>query len=579
MIVTCPKCHEQVMLPGGVSPNARVRCPLCQEDYLLSEAMDRLPPALQILDPGEPVGGAGGLATYANPYAAPAATGLLDSELAPAASDLGAESAESDWNPAISTMPEQYEMPTPAAPSVRTSSRPRRKPKSAVGEIIKVVLGGVAGLSITQLGLWWFANNDPFDLGKTLGASTTTRFIVPKTFWSTGEGAIPTPAGGVPTKPAAPSGTPTAGGGDSGFNSKVDWNSVVSGKEPARPAAKPAPAPSSELLVGNEEMPAEKPSDPLAFDLGNPLDLDAPGPAAKPAPTVDPSEPSLPDLDAPESPKPASVAKTSPDDPTFAEPASETPAPEKPTPEKPTLEKPTLEKPASAKPTDDPNETEPSTTEPSKPETSTPEPTKPENAKPENAKPENTESPAETVESVDVGAVVAGLGAAGQAWMESKSADKDARRKAADDLYAAFLHVSEALAKVDDNDEQLDKAVGEVNRHLASLTEDAIVEKALTRFGSNAFDATDRKTTAIALLGTVQGTKQEGSMFTTEIVVALKEPRTIRIVTSTDPLLEAGKKTLFLGHVVDTAADPIEDYTGEEGRVVLVRRPTFAWGE
>ena len=49
-ITQCPKCDEKVTLPAGGHRDARVRCPLCQEEYVLSEALDKLPPTLILLD-------------------------------------------------------------------------------------------------------------------------------------------------------------------------------------------------------------------------------------------------------------------------------------------------------------------------------------------------------------------------------------------------------------------------------------------------------------------------------------------------------------------------------------------------
>src|SRR5687767_7943744 len=49
-IVACPKCAEKVSLPPKAPPEAKVRCPLCGENYLLSEAMSTMPPMLEVLE-------------------------------------------------------------------------------------------------------------------------------------------------------------------------------------------------------------------------------------------------------------------------------------------------------------------------------------------------------------------------------------------------------------------------------------------------------------------------------------------------------------------------------------------------
>jgi hypothetical protein len=60
----CPRCQEEVSLPHGASPRALVECPLCLEQYPLSEALRGSPPLLKVIDDpdaglvavGEPVG-------------------------------------------------------------------------------------------------------------------------------------------------------------------------------------------------------------------------------------------------------------------------------------------------------------------------------------------------------------------------------------------------------------------------------------------------------------------------------------------------------------------------------------------
>ena len=46
----CPKCQKQVAIPDGAEPESRVRCPLCDAEYALSEALALAPPALILID-------------------------------------------------------------------------------------------------------------------------------------------------------------------------------------------------------------------------------------------------------------------------------------------------------------------------------------------------------------------------------------------------------------------------------------------------------------------------------------------------------------------------------------------------
>src|SRR4051812_2897922 len=48
-IVSCPKCNEKVTVPASAPKGARVRCPLCQEEYDLADALAQLPPLLIVV--------------------------------------------------------------------------------------------------------------------------------------------------------------------------------------------------------------------------------------------------------------------------------------------------------------------------------------------------------------------------------------------------------------------------------------------------------------------------------------------------------------------------------------------------
>lgn len=52
-VSSCPRCAQQVTLPVGVSNNARVRCPLCNAQYVLADALVNMPPLLEVLDDGQ----------------------------------------------------------------------------------------------------------------------------------------------------------------------------------------------------------------------------------------------------------------------------------------------------------------------------------------------------------------------------------------------------------------------------------------------------------------------------------------------------------------------------------------------
>jgi hypothetical protein len=125
MLSTCPRCQKQVSIPAGVDPTAWVRCPLCAEEYALSEALSAAPPELI------PV----------SPHSAESA--------APIACDPDAEihhDAEPENEAAM--VVKHFADSAPA--------RPRRKPKSALRTLIEVALGGLAGCLVGYYALAFY---------------------------------------------------------------------------------------------------------------------------------------------------------------------------------------------------------------------------------------------------------------------------------------------------------------------------------------------------------------------------------------------------------------------------------------
>ena len=49
-ISTCPRCSEKISIPPGVSSTAKVRCPLCRQQYVLADALAAMPPLLEVVE-------------------------------------------------------------------------------------------------------------------------------------------------------------------------------------------------------------------------------------------------------------------------------------------------------------------------------------------------------------------------------------------------------------------------------------------------------------------------------------------------------------------------------------------------
>ena len=181
-IASCPKCGETVRIPPSASPRASVRCPLCQEEFLLAEVLDSLPPMLQITDDPDQATDRDVLAQSTGEYGlAP-----LDVETAPKAAPAFSIDSSRDASATA---------PATAAKRRKGPVRPQRKTKNPAAEVIKIVLGGIAGLVIAQLLLWWMPwqdlRRDPFALGPSI--SKFAPWLVPAKFHGGRDvGSLPT---------------------------------------------------------------------------------------------------------------------------------------------------------------------------------------------------------------------------------------------------------------------------------------------------------------------------------------------------------------------------------------------------
>jgi len=249
-----------VLLPAGADPSGDARCPLCNEEYALSEVFDNLPPELEllnipaaevtpspeaaeaaaamgaVLDLGEPLplsegeqpaekdeAGDGDEAAAAATEEADAAVegeeaadegepDQVDSGMPsfdfdrPSGEDEAAEQEEGmpdiltgDAGVATAVEGEEGEeagdeplkvgaaedvLPQSVPPidfgstdgdgaavsdkPVSARPRPARRQKNMGAEMVKIVLGGIAGLAIAQMIIWWAMHRDPLGLGPVL---------------------------------------------------------------------------------------------------------------------------------------------------------------------------------------------------------------------------------------------------------------------------------------------------------------------------------------------------------------------------------------------------------------------------
>jgi hypothetical protein len=257
-IASCPKCHESVRIPSAVSQRATVRCPLCLEEFLVAEILDSLPPVLEVVDDPE--------------------EGFSDAEPleSAAAFGLAGPSAEDALDIAPTFSIDRLRDRSSAAPATsanrrRVPSRPQRKKKNPAAEVVKIVLGGIAGLVIAQLLLWWMPwqhlRRDPFTLGPSIAKYAP--WLVPARF----HGDL-----GTSQQESASS----ADLSPSGLPQRAFENLDV--QEPSEPSAPPAKKqaptrkPPSELPPADVEESVDPAilDDPLAATIELPV-LDDPG--------------------------------------------------------------------------------------------------------------------------------------------------------------------------------------------------------------------------------------------------------------------------------------------------------------
>ncbi|HUT11784.1 MAG TPA: hypothetical protein VMY42_14890 [Thermoguttaceae bacterium] len=175
IISNCPKCQQPVRVPDELDLATEVRCPLCEAEYLLSEAMAEVPPALIPIGQPQAVAPVSESVEVGLIAETPLDEGpMLDiwrtADATPQI-DTGAVAEDPsaiDTGPAIDTGEESVDTGAfagfgeggsgAAVPTTRpVTARPRtkRKQKSALRQILEIVLGGVAGLLIAvYIGSW-----------------------------------------------------------------------------------------------------------------------------------------------------------------------------------------------------------------------------------------------------------------------------------------------------------------------------------------------------------------------------------------------------------------------------------------
>jgi hypothetical protein len=135
------------------SSASTVRCPLCRESFAFAEVLERLPPALEVVEPeiqivddGSGLEADGSIERWQFPSIGPA-------------DERASASASPDWSPPDSSR--GYLSPRgPALPSDLPPRVPRRR-ITPLALLLQWVLGGFVGVAGALLLCWWLLDRDP----------------------------------------------------------------------------------------------------------------------------------------------------------------------------------------------------------------------------------------------------------------------------------------------------------------------------------------------------------------------------------------------------------------------------------
>ncbi len=500
-VVSCPKCADSVVMPGGISPQATVRCPLCQEEFLLAEVLDSLPPALVVVHDPQAAGQGAGTEPFS----------FVESEGEGSPYELAEPEGDSQ-TPSFAI----ESRATTAAPTTagtgkrrRAAPRPQRKTKSPAMEVVKVVLGGIAGLTIAQLILWWMPwtawRRDPFKLGPKV--ATYASWVVPAQFHGKitqpsqdGDNAETPP----PDFPPPSAKSPVADGAGSGLPQRTFVNPNMSEAGPSGPG---------QAKTGRSKRETSKqPEEP------NNAGDDSAGPTV-----VEPAEDDR--------------ALSPPDDAADDSGVAVGPLPDL------ILDTELLDMIGS--PSSEPGSVNPGS-----------DATQDVEAPDESAAAQIMGAP--QVTAAELRAVLEETKNTTRAWL---LAEDPSSRELVSQSYRALAKLGEAITFSASASEEDRSSISEM---LASLAADDGRLSNIRLLGSHWPAYPQRDTAGVLLAGTVAETRMEGELHVTDVVVA-DDQEPISVYGATDPAdrYEKGASIMLLGAIVENPAGKVAGYQGD----------------
>jgi len=490
---------DDVTMPLRASPKALVRCPLCLEEYTLSEALGGLPPTLVVLDGSELedepalVGGGVVQAEYGG-----------GDEYRLSGGGFGAALDASGPGAGVAA-------PRP----VVKGARAKRKEKNAFVELVKIVLGGLVGLTLGYFALLWGLGMDVLNLGPKI--TPYAPWIVPARFHDQQVENSTASTNGAASQDTSGDSTPRANG--LGQIEKEQANASAESVEIVASAADPTLVPDKSWgrsggLGGVAEEPDLKPIPLPEPDLGPLLPEVNPKPIAKPGEPIAEPEPT-------EKPEPTTKPETT-------------------KPEPKPIEKP----------------------EPAPPEAN-PQP-KPE-PKPEPA-PDTKALP--TAEDLTKAVVAAAEGYT--KVNEATGQPAEVRRQLFTELYNSASEAGRIITQFDPASPELAEQIETLKTALAGLATQPGKVSALKSLTD--IHLPQRKhNEGVLLAGVVQDFAAAGSLFACKFQAGKSLTETMIVsVTNPEDAYKAGDELLVVGRVVDDPKKNLPGYEGDAERVVLL---------
>ena len=554
-LATCPKCDEQVTIPAGADREANVRCPLCQEEYVLGDVLDQLPPMLVLLDAPVAVGssatepesvGEGFVAdevpAFAFGQAAEQTDGASDEAVETEAFGegvFGTDEAEAGADGALPAFGEPAESDGPApfdfagapteddddaSPKRRSRPAPRKKKSSPIKELIKIVLGGLVALPATQLILWWLPGTwarDPLSLAPKLPAYVS--FLAPEKMRNPGSADSDDPfkggsmlAGaneednepfdsGLGSQLGTGADTPGTGGDIPGTGGDIPG---TGGDIPG--TGGDIPGTGGDIPGTGGDVPGTRGDEP---GMGG----DEPGTGGDGGDSLENLMPDTGDIDP-----------FTPFDPTVVDPDP-------------------------IDPDDDPDDG---------------------SDDPLVADDADGVVDAPKVPADEVATVAATATQAATAWKDAQGAERGVKLEAAKAFYEAFCQLGRASAFAERADAASPAADETVAALLSEVGQAKINAALVARFAGQQLGATNAPGNGICLSGTVKEIRPAGQMFEMLLEIPGKTPQTVSVITPFDPAdnvrstCAVGDSVLLLGAVVPDPTLNLIGYDGEEDMVI-----------